>query len=171
MRHLDGEYSLDHLLPSRGRFEWLDKQADRYRFSVHVRYSPHCYSQALVGDVPDTAYTFADPGGTRIFSVERHAHSLLVPGMIDALFHKPTSAVGLTYEDNWSIYSLQMQPPMQPGTTYYVFFRLKRGDPPVLADGSCALELYVESAYARSNPVQIRQRKMFGAAALAAHKK
>ena len=170
IRHLDGEYSLDHLSPSQGSFEWLDKATVRYRFSVHVRYSPHCYSETIDGDIPEAAYTFGDSSGTRMFSIDRHAHSLLVPGMIHALFSKPTSAVGLTYEDNWSIYSLQMQPPMEPGKTFYIFFRLRKSDPP-LADGNCALELYVESAYARSTPVHIRQRMTFGAAALAAHKK
>jgi hypothetical protein len=170
IRHLGVDYAVDHLVPHREVFRWIDN-GQVLQFSVHIRYSPHCYSQGLEGDAPAESYVFSDPGGRRMFAPHRHAHSLLVPGMIRGLVAKPTSRVSLTFENNWSIYALSMTPPLQTGELFYVFFRIRRSDPSELANGDKAVELYVESAYARSRLVSLREHKPFGAAVLAAHKK
>lgn len=170
IHHLGLEYPVDHLVPHRGEFEWTD-DSETHRLSVHVRYSPHCYSERLEEGAAAGSFVFSDAGGARIFSPSRHAHSLLVPGLIGNLIAKPTNRVGLTYEKNWSLYALKMVPPLQPGEIFYTFFRLRRSEPAELKNGVKLLELYVESAYSRLTRVALRENRPFGSAALAAHKK
>lgn len=170
IHHLGQDYPVGHLLPHVGAFDWTEG-SDIRRFSVHVRYSPHCYSEGLTGEAPDGSFVFTDAGGRRAFSPQRHAHSLSVPGMINALIDKPTLRVSLTYESNWSIFALRMSPALAADELFYVFFRLRRSDPVALSDRLRSLELYVESAYARATKVAVREHRPFGAAVSAIFKK
>lgn len=170
IRHLGVEYTVHHLAPHQASFEWTDAN-ETHRLSVRVRYSPHCYSEGTERDTPAGSFFFSDAGGARVFSPSRHAHSLLVPGLIGKLIARPTSRVGLTYEKNWSLYALKMTPPLGPGELFYTFFRLRRAEPAELEDGVKRIELYVESAYSRLNRVPLRESRTFGSAALASHKK
>ena len=91
--------------------------------------------------------------------------------MISSLIARPTQRVALTYESNWSIYALRMSPSLQPDELFYVFFRLRKSDPAILAGGVRSLELYVESAYSRVTKVAVREQRTFGAAASAIFKR
>ncbi len=106
-----------------------------------------------------------DGNAQRLFCPVRHAHSLLLPAIIDGLFTKPTTTVALTREQNWSIYRLDMTPALEPKQKYFVFFRVRRSDFPTQVE-EIPLDLYVESAYARSDRVEggvvILQRPPFG---------
>ncbi|MEQ1902081.1 MAG: hypothetical protein ABL866_15280 [Devosia sp.] len=166
--HIGSQYATDHLDPHLGQFGW-NKDGNQLMIGIHVRYSAHCYSVSQEGPLPEGAFSFADPGGgARVFSPDRHAHSLLVPAMIGGLIAKPTSPVARTHESNWTIFALQMQPALAPGEIFYVFFRLKAAAGHLaakFAGGVVALELYVESAYARTSKVRTGERKPFGALA------
>jgi hypothetical protein len=81
--------------------------------------------------------------------------------MIDGLFVRPTSRVSLTVEDNWTIFHLY-SPAEHPGADRYcAFFRLRQSGV-LLGKGKLPMDMYVESGYARMNPVKVLRHLPFG---------
>jgi hypothetical protein len=162
--HLNQPYELGHLAQHFGRFSWISEDRIELSFSVRVRYSTHCYSEDLKEPCPAGGCVITDESGRdRLFCPIRHAHSISLPDVIGGLFTKPGTSVKLTYErDNWSIFRLQMTPPLAAGHKYFAFFRVKPEDPTQDGDGAYRLDLYVESAYQRAQPVAVRSSFPFG---------
>lgn len=132
-------------------------------FNVDLTYSKHCYSEELKGDKPEGAYVFMDRDQERIFCPNRHAYSLSLPGLVNEFFAKPTTSVQkVKWKSNWVYYRLSMTPPLKSGHRYYVFFNIKQK----LIDRDTAdpyfMSMYIESAYARDEPVGVEKRLTFG---------
>lgn len=161
IRYQNAEYHLGHLSQSFGQFDWKAKSGLASRFSVRVRYSDHCYSREIKApdvQAPDDVVVGENP--LRVFCTARHAGSKDLTAMTSGLFAKPTTTVALTSANrNWHIYQLYSQP--SPAMRYCVFFRVKR-EFDVLPDGTRPLSLFVESAYARDNPVPVIKQVPFG---------
>ena len=159
IQHLGQSYRLGHLAQRVERFQWRGRDKQDIAFSVRVRYSDHCYS--VDGTPPYLAGTYATRGG-RLFCPIRHGYSLSLPGLIGGLFTKPTTSVGLTYESNWSIFRLEMTPPLRQGHRYYAFFRVKCSDGEPGRTSPYRLDLYVESAYERDRAIHVTSHFPFG---------
>ncbi|MHC6156590.1 hypothetical protein ACVSQB_33040 [Bradyrhizobium elkanii] len=159
--HLGIDYDLNHLAQRTVSFDWthLNKQM---KLAVRVRYSNHCYSLEHYGQKEPEGSCFVTDNSnrSRLFCPTRHGHSLCLPDLFRQISEKPTHPVALTAEDNWSIFRLQLVPPMQAGEKYWVFFRVKLNS--VLSDGSRLIDLYVESAYPRTTDVVTFRRLPFG---------
>jgi hypothetical protein len=156
--HLDVAYDLRHLWQRFNQFTWRDDYGLDMGFSVRVRYSDHCYSDKNLPALPG-CYRVGRRG--RIFCPIRYAHSLNLPPIIEGLFEKPTTEVRLTYENNLSIFRVEMSPPLLPRHKYFVFFHVDVGEP-LMDRGLYRLDLFVESAYQRDTPVASRSRFPFG---------
>jgi len=156
--HLNVEYNLSHLFQHFGQFEWHDDRGEAMAFSVRVRYSDHCYSDKLAF-VPGCFRV----GRDRVFCPIRHAHSLNLPTLMGTLFNRPTTTVSFTAKErNWSVFWLEIRPPLDPGHKYFAFFHVERSTPPRGRDGRHHLDLVVESAYQRSGSVEVWHRFPFG---------
>ena len=161
IRHEGIDYSLGHLKPSFHSFAWVSKELKDLKFGVRVRYSSHCYSDKSLPYRAEAGVIY-EQSARRMFCPIRYQHSLSLPEMFKALMERPVETVCLTYEDNWSIYRLQMPSSLRDGEIYYAFFRLKRDRFASTVTDTHRLDLYVESAYPRTTRVAIQARMPFG---------
>ncbi len=166
INHHNLDYCLAHLQPSTSIFRWICKDGRALDFTVNISWSNHCISDTLNDHEPEGAWVFSHfSHDKRIFDVDRYNWSLELPNIIDGLFQKPTSMLILTVERNWSLFRLKMRHPLDDGSKYYCFVRLRyveeiNGNPL-----SHLLSLHVESAYARTNEPLTphgNERTMFG---------
>jgi hypothetical protein len=168
MQHNNFQYNgtlidLSHLAQTSSDFNWTSKMGNQ-AFRVRLRYSNHCYSRELEdGEVQsENAYVVETAPKVRVFCPDRYGHTVKLVSLMGTLFEKPTSKVSLTYDKNWTIFELY-QPPERGGQQRYcAFFRVKNSamqpEDPILH----FLEVYVESAYVRTNMVKIRRSCTFG---------
>jgi hypothetical protein len=163
INHCGNEFDLTHLQQSFGTFSWLCLDGGERNFSVRIRYSDHCISEAVVGSYPAGSHVFQAGVPHRIFDVDRYTWSLELPAIIDDLLSRPTTSIQLTPENNGYIFRLAMSHPLQANEKYYCFIRLKRSAVPVTNQVDCNLDLFVESAYPRLiPPIKAKERQMFG---------
>lgn len=161
INHLGVTYSLIHLRQEFRTFSWTCEDKAVRKFSVRVRYTNHCYSDDPPTPIPPGAHMVPDKQKARMFCPHRHAHSQSLPAIIDGLFVKPvTTLCRTTQERNWSMYRLQMTPQMANGSKYYVFLQMLCKFPEI--DGVHFLDLWVQSAYERHDPVFTDRRFTFG---------
>lgn len=154
IKHLDTSYDLNHLKLVKMSLNWVSVKNVPSEYPVWLRFSTHCYSETLSGPLPSGAYPV---GESRVFSPERYARSLALPGLFDDLFSNPTKKVSRTKQKrNWSLFTLKMSPPMVPGSRYYMFFNLRK------SSSGFSLEMFVESAYERDRPVLTDRSWPFG---------
>ena len=159
--HLGVSYQLTHLKQKIIPFTWICKDKEKRQFSVRVRFSDHCYSEALAEAPPDGAYCTVGPGGRRMLNLDRHAMSQFLPGLMVGILMKPGTALAQTAHKNWSTYFVSLPTPMKPGEKYYVFLSLRPNVSPT-GVSSGWLDMFVESAYPRSDAVKTFARKPFG---------
>ncbi len=163
VEHLGQRYDLSHLAQKFSQFEWTDQNGGKRVFSVRVRYSDHCISKSLIGQASEGSCIFGILPNPRILCLDRYQWSLELPQIISTLIAKPTTPLQLTPENNGYVFRLAMAHPLQQGEKYYCFVRVKKGDVDHLGDGLDPLDLYVESAYARTyEPIKTGERIMLG---------
>ncbi len=160
--HQGEEFSLEHLRRSIKLMEWKDREQKNLEISIQIRYSDHCYTELIDSEISSGSFV----SGNRVFLPERHRLSMGLPVLIEGLVNKPTSRVGITYEKNCHVYKLKVAEPLPQGHRYAVFFRLKKSRTDDPSHGIRKLDLIVESAYVRSNRVQIRENTVFGKIAI-----
>jgi hypothetical protein len=161
--HLNQEYALGHLAQHIGQFRWTGSDDNILSFKVRVRYSPHCYSEEGIPPYPEGSWIFIDNNKDRIFCPDRHAYSFTIPVFIKGLLETPTMPVSLSYEkSNLFVCRPAMTPPLRPNHKYFIFFHVKSQHSKARDDRSMGLDLYVESAYQRSQAVRFRSRFPFG---------
>ncbi|SHH03266.1 hypothetical protein SAMN02745157_0193 [Kaistia soli DSM 19436] len=163
INHCGAQYSLGHLNRALAEFRWKTAEKVEVTYSVRIDYSTHCYSDAGLPRVAGS-YIVNDGSSDRIFCPSRHEYSLHLPQIVDGLFAKPTTSVALATTGNWFVYRLTMAPALPQGEIYYVFFRMHPSPVGTWKDGAINLDLYVESAYSRANPVASAARMPFGKA-------
>ncbi len=159
--HLGTTYDLTHLGQKVAPLHWRCRDSLVREFSIRVRFADHCYTETLVGAPPAGAHTMLWPGDPRIFDPGRHAMSRHLPALIDAFFLKPSSTIAQTERHNWSTFVMSLPVPMRAGEKYFIFMNLK----PIQAKDDPTpgrIDLFVESAYPRTTPIVVFQRKPFG---------
>lgn len=163
--HREEQLALGHLNQFLGEFEWTPKGGQPNRYRVRVRYSNHCYSRKLEdGEELLADDVVVDTGPLRVFCRERYNLTTTLCRTINGLFAKPTTAVFLTHESNWTIYQFYARVPGQP-QPYRVFFTVRRGNSPDMVDGAHRLEMYVQSAYPKESLVGTKRKALFGTVA------
>ena len=164
--HINTFYDLSHIPHSQTyQFSWTNQNGHELDFKVEVTYSRHCYSEALKPSdaILSGSYTFTDKGEKRIFCPVRHAHSLILTGLIRDLFNKPTSQIMEPKEKpNWLFYQMEMVPPLQSGQRYYIFFNLRQKPRDRDSNDPHWLSMFIESAYAKNERVGTTRRQPFG---------
>ena len=149
--HLGQTYDLGRFDAHADQFSFVHA-GETYRYNFTITYSTHCYSDAKI--TPSTGmHIFHDRGEQRPFCTERFARSGLLFEMVDSLFRRPTSTVGVLHR-NYNYYKLQ-----RPDGLYYMFFNLHRG---AQFENTFEMRMYVESAYLRPNPVTSKSKEPFG---------
>jgi hypothetical protein len=161
--HSGMEYDVRHLAQRFLSFSWQGRDGTDFQFSVRVRYSDHCISATPSLSLPPDAFVFEAPASMRVFDVDRYNWSLELPSIVETLFVRPTTSIQLTREQNGYVFRLTMKHPLNTGEKYFCFLRLKRSPEYVAGASPLKLDLFVESAYARStDPIRSTQRLMFG---------
>lgn len=161
--HQGNEYSLAGLAQSFKRFNWKTKDGGEVVFSIKVRYSDHCVSREIKHPevCADGDFIFSE-NPVRVFCPDRYSCASMLVGIIDGLFGKPGTSVGLTDANrNWHTYQLYKPLGVEEQRRYCCFFSLKRRYE-ALSDGSLPLDLFVESAYPRGQRVGVVKSIPFG---------
>ncbi len=151
--HHESHFDLRHLTDAWHSFSWRLKTQEVVQFTLEVRYSNHCYTDAKLPNDPGCAIIL-DKSIKRIFCPSRHARSLSLPSLFSNLAARPTTSVGILRR-NYSVFEVQ-----QDGLLYYAFFKL-RGLRASNSDNA-HLNLFVESAYERPDKVISRRKVPFG---------
>ncbi|MGX7709381.1 hypothetical protein [Methylobacterium sp. Gmos1] len=105
---------------------------------VDVRFTNHCFTDHFVDGLHDPAWKIMDHQRERVFCHTRHALSLSLPAMVQAL---PGANVHQTRHERNFVYAVTLAD--QTGAQYTMFFQVKR-DRTKARD----IEMIVESAYA-----------------------
>jgi hypothetical protein len=164
--HTNTSYDLSHIPHSQAyQFSWIGQNGKKLNYKVEVTYSTHCYSEEhKQGDAINSgSYIFTDKRTKRIFCPIRHAHSLILPGLVKDLFNKPASLILKPKEKpNWLFYNMDMVPPLRGGQRYYIFFNLRQKVSDRDSTDPYWLSMFIESAYARNQPVGTAEKRPFG---------
>ena len=159
IRHRDHVYDASHLNQVIKQFDWRDCDKQNMSFSVRVRYSNHCYSKTCERP-SDEDFVVSQ---NRIFCPHRHSLSQVLPAVIGGIIEKPTTSIGVTYESkNHHVYRIAPTVPLEPGERYAIFFSLKASNADDPSRAVRMLDLFVESAYPRTNRVDIDRNLPFG---------
>lgn len=161
IKHLGIDYSLGHLKAKQHVLSWVGKNQQTLNIAVRIRYSSHCYSDKSLPEEIDVGIIH-DRLERRVFCPIRYQHSLALPSMFRALIERPVETVYLTYEDNCSIYRLEMPHSLMDGEIYYAFFRVRKASNLPQQLDLHRLDLFVESAYPRKTRVAVKARMPFG---------
>ena len=158
--HKDTTYSLAHLAPRVGGFQWLGQDGQVRQHSVRVRFGDHCYSREIKPpEVLGPEDVVVAQGPLRVFCPERHGYTHDLVQIVDGLLVKPTTSVALTAaEHNCHVYRLYKS--LGGQDRYCVFFTLRRL--PDVPAGGPTLDLFVQSAYVRTNQVKVVKNDPFG---------
>jgi len=154
---------LSHLRQTIACFDWTGPTG-RETYRVRLRYSTHCYSRELAeGEtLGEDACLIETSPRPRVYCPERYGQTGRLVTMIRGLFEKPTSKVSLTHERNWTTYSLYQ--PLGGGgqNRYCAFFRIRNAALQTEDQGPHSLDMYVESAYVRTDMVRTLRSCPFG---------
>lgn len=164
--HLGHLYDLKHLQPRSLQFDWVTAELATHCYRAKIFISNHCISEERPTPIGMDEAKFSHPTRPdRVFSAERYHHSLLLPDIMDRLFHKPTTQVILTVERNWYTFQLSSIGSATQGRNYYVFMRPKNFRPNPADLSFHHFDLSIESAYCRDDPPQRphhNEKTMFG---------
>jgi hypothetical protein len=160
IHHIGIDYTLSHLAEINSDFSWRALNGRDVRFIVKTTFSDHCYSDKNLPRQPG-CHIVASRGVQRVFCTERYERSLSLPALMEGLFTKPTSTVGLTARRNYMLVCVAMKPPLPTGQRYYVFFNMKSQVVEISAS-NLAIKCHVESAYTKSTTVPLKRRLPFG---------
>ncbi len=140
-QHNNNKYDLSHLHPF--ALELIqpaqgDKLEKKYTF--WVRFSLHCFSKSIE-DGDDPSLEYRDNRETRTFCHKRYELSFYLPEIIREINEKRCSHTG--YGNFFLVEFLT-----EEGATieYEIYFNVRR-----TKSSSAQLELFIQSAYARSN--------------------
>lgn len=158
IQHGGQVYVTKHLEQAIMRFDWVNKNKRPVNFSVRVRYSNHCYSKSE-GETVDASFRLEN---NRVFCPDRYFLSLNLPDVIGTLFSKPTVRVGITHQHNCHLFQISPAVSLPIGMRYAIFFSLRRSKNDEPSELTRKLDLYVESAYARSTRVNVKRNMPFG---------
>ena len=159
--HLGASFGLTHLEHKIGSFVWKRNDGTTCRYGVRIRFSDHCYSEKCVSSPIAGSYIIKREGQARLFDPRRHALSLHLPGLINGFLVRPGQPLGRTEKGNWSTYCIELNGLLARDERYFAFLSL-RVRPGKQSPEAREIDLYVESAYARTAPVLVRERKPFG---------
>jgi hypothetical protein len=83
--------------------------------------------------------------------------------LVKDLFNKPASLILKPKEKpNWLFYNMDMVPPLRGGQRYYIFFNLRQKVSDRDSTDPYWLSMFIESAYARNQPVGTAEKRPFG---------
>lgn len=149
--HHGNRYHLSHLYP----FDWHyttrasgKRPACVYKFQV--KFSMHCFTRGPMKDeeAPEE-FWYEGPDERRIFCFERYALSFQLPAIIRSMgdrncYHTP----------NGNFFTIELTTREGKRVEYEVYFNVSR------SSRKGWLNLYVESAYARTRGIQPKKRKI-----------
>lgn len=161
--HLGDDYDLSHLHQQFYPMSWQCQDGVQRDFSFRVRYSSHCISETVYDPQPADSQLFGNGNDVRVFDTDRFEWSKELPALIQQLCAKPSTSIQMTPEQNGYVFHMRMQHPLESGERYYIFVRMKRPTDFDIERSPTNLDLFIESAYARTEaPIKIKYRPMFG---------
>jgi hypothetical protein len=159
--HLGTDYDLTHLGQKVAPLHWRCRDGLVREFSIRIRFADHCYSEVLKSAPPVGAHCILRPRDPRIFHPRRHAMSCHLPALIDNFLLTPGSPIAQTAQHNWSAFVISLPVPLAAGEKYFIFMTLRPArsatDPT-----RGRIDLFIESAYPKTTPVKVFERKPFG---------
>ena len=88
---------------------------------------------------------------------------MILPDLVRDLFDKPASRIFKPKEKpNWLFYKMEMVPPLRSGQRYYIFFNLRQKASDRDSTDPYWLSMFIESAYAKNQPVGTAESRPFG---------
>lgn len=162
--HCAVDYDISHLSARLLRLgAWTGENGSLLEAEVGIRYANHCYTTLSETPPPSGMWSIRERNVFRVFNVERHALSVYLPDIIEALVARPTLQVQrVSDRHNFKIFQVGLEG-LKRGEKYYVFFKLERSNRVGLG-GIHQVRLSVESAYPRDNLVAGQWRPPFGKA-------
>lgn len=146
-------YKFDHLIQSTHSFVWAGPTGDEENYQAWVRYSSHCYSEAIAADDLTSDDLVVEQTPLRVFCPIRFAETTRLVEIVGAMLARPTTRVSLTNVGNCHVYQLFVRDGAQ--NRYCIFFNVKMSKvQPV--DGACIyLDFHIESAYIKDHRVGV----------------
>ncbi|WP_187971252.1 hypothetical protein [Aquibium microcysteis] len=154
---------LSHLRQTTTDFDWRSPTG-KQTYRVWLRYSTHCYSRELgEGEtLGESDHVVETHPRLRVYCPERYGQTGRLVIMIRGLFEKPTSKVSLTRERNWTTFTFYEHSEGGGQHRYCAFFRIRNSARQLEDPSLHSLEMYVESAYVRSDMVRTLRSCPFG---------
>ena len=159
--HQGSDYDLTHLGQKLAPLHWHCRDSLVREFSIRIRFADHCYTETLNGAPP--------AGGSLCITVQRPTDIssqtacdvLSFACADDDFLLNPGSPIAQTAQHNWSTFVTSLPVPLAAGEKYFIFLTL-RPMPPAADPTRGRIDLFIESAYPKTTPVKVFERRPFG---------